>query len=116
MRKVSLLGAVVLGVATTVSAATSQSERGIVGMIVPPRTTGVAVGDILRRHADLIAAVREGAGGETLIAVGRTLVAAQVAALPESQRKALSDFVARSKRLLNLTLPALRWLAHRARR
>lgn len=65
------------------------------------------VDEIVRRHTALMSAIKEGASGETLLAVGRPLVAAQAAAMPEAQRKALGDIDAWSERLLKQTLTML---------
>jgi dienelactone hydrolase len=66
------------------------------------------VSDVLLHHAALIAAIEEGASDEKLLTVGRSLIAAQLAALPEAQRKALGDVTVTSERLLNQMLSGLR--------
>lgn len=71
-----------------------------------------AVDDILRKHAALLAAIKNGSSDDTLMAVARSLVAAQLAALPESQRKALGDAAAFVEDLVKQTLGGLksRWM------
>ena len=67
-----------------------------------------AVDEILRHHAAFMAAITEDAPDDTVMALGRTLLAAQMAALPESQRPAPADLTALSERLINQKLAALR--------
>jgi pimeloyl-ACP methyl ester carboxylesterase len=74
------------------------------------RATGApddVVDEILCRHAALLTALSEGASEGTLRALGRSLVDAQVSAVPEAQRQLLGTVAVLSDRLLNQTLEVL---------
>lgn len=70
------------------------------------------VADMLREHATLLEAIKQGATTETLKNVGRRVIAAQFAAMPEEQRKKIADPDAAAEQLLNQTLSVLqsRWM------
>jgi pimeloyl-ACP methyl ester carboxylesterase len=71
-----------------------------------------AVDDILRKHAALLGAIKDESSDETLMELGRSLVASQLAAMPEAQRRSLGDGAAFSEALMKQTLGALksRWM------
>jgi pimeloyl-ACP methyl ester carboxylesterase len=74
-----------------------------------PRAAGAppdVVDDIVRKHGAFLTALKEGASDEEVIALGRALFAAQVAAMPEAQRQAMGP--AAIDRLLTENLPKMR--------
>jgi uncharacterized protein len=71
-----------------------------------------AVDDILRKHAALLGAIKDESSDDILMDLGRSLVASQLAAMPEAKRKSLGDGAAFSEGLMKQTLLALksRWM------
>jgi len=67
-----------------------------------------AVDEILRHHAAFMAAITEDAPDDKVMALGRTLVAAQMTAVPGPQRAASANLTALSERLVNQNLTVLR--------
>jgi dienelactone hydrolase len=74
--------------------------------------TDSAVDEILRHHAAFMAAITEDAPDDTVMALGRTLAAAQLAAVPDTKQAAPADRTALVERLIAQNLAALRspWL------
>jgi pimeloyl-ACP methyl ester carboxylesterase len=75
--------------------------------------TNDAVEDMLRKHAALLAAIRDGSPDDTLMEIGRSLVAAQLVAIPSGPPKSLGDATAQEA-LLRQTLGPLksRWMRY----
>jgi alpha/beta superfamily hydrolase len=71
-----------------------------------------AVDEILRHHAAFMAAITEDAPVDTVMALGRTLAVAQLAAVPDTKQAAPADRTALAERLIAQNLAALRspWL------
>ena len=74
--------------------------------------TDSAVDEILRHHAAFMAAITEDAPVDTVMALGRTLATAQLAAVPDPKQAAPADRTALAERLIAQNLAALRspWL------
>lgn len=74
--------------------------------------TESAVDEILRHHAPFVAAIAEDAPDDKVMALGRTLFAAQMAAVPGPQRTAAADQSALADRMLTQRLALLksRWM------
>ena len=74
--------------------------------------TDSAVDEILRHHAAFMAAITEDAPDDTVMALGRTLAAAQLAAVPDPKQAAPADRAALVERLIAQNLAAFRspWL------
>ena len=124
-RQIGLIGHSEGGIAAAIAASVSSDVAFIIWMagsavggaeILQMQAASLAraagapddvVDEILRRHTALLAAITERASSETLLAVGRALVTAQIAAMPETRRKALGDVATFSERLLNETLAML---------
>lgn len=67
-----------------------------------------AVEEILRHHAAFVAAVAEDAPVDRVMALGRTLMAAQMAAIPDTQRPGSGDLAAITDRLVSQNLVVMR--------
>ena len=74
--------------------------------------TETVISDVLRRHADFMTAVAADAPDEHVMALGRTLVAAQMAAIPGSKTAAQGGTDAKVDKLVhqNLTMLRSRWM------
>jgi pimeloyl-ACP methyl ester carboxylesterase len=127
--RIGLIGHSEGAIAAAIAAAASADVRFIVwmaGSAVPgeevmqqqaaklTRAAGASesvVADVVREHAALLDSIKRDVPAEELKAVGRRVLAAQSAAMPEAQRKALADPGAREQ-LLNHTLSMLqsRWM------
>ena len=114
MRKLLVLSALLIS-AATVPAGSGTAGPGpenpppqAASLARPGGTRGRAIGEMRRHQARLAAAIVASAPVDTLKALRRTLVAAQMATMPETQRAALRNLATAFVRLVNQHLATVR--------
>ena len=114
MRKLLVLSALLIS-AATVPAGGGSAGPGpenpppqAASLARPGGTMQRVIGEILRQETALVAAVVGSAPVDTLIALRRTVVEAQIAMMPATQRAALRNLAAAFARLVNQHLATVR--------